>query len=49
MKGIEKFLVARFDPEMRLEVTMASVACDWRRIEKRFSDSGMYVQFGGGS
>ena len=26
VKGIEKFLVARFDPEVRLEVTMTSVA-----------------------
>ena len=25
-KGIKKFLVARFDPEMRLEVAMTSVA-----------------------
>ena len=26
VKGIEKFLVARFDPEMRIEVAMTSVA-----------------------
>ena len=25
VKGIEKFLVARFDPEMRLEVMLMSV------------------------
>ena len=25
VKGTEKFLVARFDPEVRLEVTMTSV------------------------